>query len=97
MGPTARSCSRRFGATRGYRKGYWGIGSQSFSGGGVGEDLGGDAARASDVCNVLGSLEESVVVDVVFDFQCLNSPLNVGCVVLEKAIPAYISIQSRVF
>ena len=82
---------------RGDRKGYWGTGGESFGGGGVGENLGGDTTGSSGMCEILGSFEESVVIDVPLDFQCLNSLLNVGCVVLEKAVPPYVSIQSLVF
>ena len=96
MGPSARSNVRRLGATRGNRNGYWGTG-ESFGGGGVGEDLGSDATGASGLRDILGCFEEFVVVNVAFDLQCLNSSLNVGGVVLEKAIPLYVSIQSRVF
>ena len=97
MGPTARSKARQLGATRGCRKGYWVLGGESFGGVGVGEDLGSDATGGSCVCEVLSGFEEFVVVDVTVDFQCLNSSLNVGHVVLEKAIPPYVSIQSWVF
>ena len=97
MGPAARSKAKRLGATRGNRKGYWGVGSESFSGGGVVENLGGDTTGTSGLCDILGSFEEFVVIDVAFDFQCLNLLLNIGGVVLEKAIPPYVSIQSRVF
>ena len=93
----ARSKVRRLGATRGYRKGYWGIGGESFSGGSVGEDLSSDSAGGSGVREVLGGFEEFVIVGVAFHLQCSNSSLNVGCVILEKAIPPYVSIQSRVF
>ena len=84
------------GATRGNRKGYWGTG-ETFGGGGVGEDLGGDATGTSGMSEELGGFEESVVVNVAVGLQALYVSLNIGTVVLEKAIPPYVSIQSRVF
>ena len=82
--------------TRGNRKGYWGTG-KLFSGGGVGENLGGDSTGSPGVGDELGCFEELVVVNVALDLQFLNALLNVSGVTLEKAVPPYVSIQSRVF
>ena len=59
--------------------------------------MGGDAAGTSGVGEELDGLEDSVVVGVAFDLQSLYMLLNVGAVVLEKVVPPYVSIQSRVF
>ena len=92
----ARSWARRLVGMRGNRNGYGGT-SKSFGSGGIGEDLGGDLAWPSGVCNELGGLQDVIVVNVAFDLQFLNMLLNVGGVALEKVMLPYVSIQSQVF